>query len=257
LALRPDKPQSRAQQLAIREAAQKDVLLREVDDALRQDEMKNAARRYGVIAGVGAVLILAGLGGYLWWDGRQQSSAGERAEQFTVALDQVEHGHLDKGEQALAPLSSSPSAGTRAPATMMRAGVALEQKKPAEAARLFAQVAADGAAPQPYRDLATIREVAVNFDSLPPQQVVDRLKPLAVPGNAWLGSAGELLGIAYLKQNRPDLAGPLFASIAREKTAPESLRSRARQMAGLLGVDAIDDVNAASQVGGAPGAAAQ
>lgn len=233
------------------------MLLREVDDALRQDEMKNAAKRFGLHAAIGAAVILAGLGGYLWWDGHQKSSAGERAEQFTLALDQVEHGHLDKGDQALAPLAASKSAGTRAAATMMRAGVALEQKKPDDAAKLFAQVSADGTAPQPYRDLATIREVAVKFDTMPPQQVVDKLKPLAVPGNAWLGSAGELLGVAYLKQGRQDLAGPLFASIARDKTAPESLRSRARQMAGLLGVDAIDDAKAASEQGGDAGTTAQ
>jgi len=45
------------------------------------------------------------------------------------------------------------------------------------------------------------------------------------------------------------MAGPLFAAIARDKDTPESLRNRARQMAGLLGVDAIDD--AAKAAGGA------
>ena len=80
-----------------------------------------------------------------------------------------------------------------------------------------------------------------------PQQVVDRLKPLAVPGNPWFGSAGELVGMAYIKQGRTELAGPLFAAISRDKEAPASLRSRSRQLAGLLGVDAIDDpVKAAS-----------
>ena len=38
--------------------------------------------------------------------------------------------------------------------------------------------------------------------------------------------------------------GALFAQIAKDQTAPESVRSRARQMAGVLGVDAIEDVEA-------------
>lgn len=253
MALRPDRSPSRADQLAARDAAEKGVLLREVDEALRQEEMKDAARRYGVLAAIGAVAILVGLAGYLWWDSAQKSGASERGEQLTMALDQVEHGHLSKGDQALVPLAAGSADGTRAAAMLMRAGIALEQKKPDVAAKLFAQVSADSRAPQPYRDLATVREMAVKFDSVPPQQVIARLKPLAVPGNPWLGSAGELLGMAYLKQGRKDLAGPLFASIARDKTAPDSLRARARQMAGLLGVDAIDDVRAASQ----PGASAQ
>ena len=82
------------------------------------------------------------------------------------------------------------------------------------------------------------------------------MKPLAEPGKPWFGSAGELLGLAYIKQGNNTLAGPLFAAISRDKTAPESLRRRTRQMAGLLGVDAIDDVNeaAASNGGGNSGA---
>lgn len=223
--------------------------MREVDDALRQDEMTGAFKRYGLAMGAGAVVILAAVGGWLWWDGNQRSGASERGEQFTMALDKIEHRQLAEGDKALVPLADSSSAGTRAAAILMRGGVALEQGKPDEAAKFFAQVAADAKAPQPYRDLATIREVAVKFDTMLPQHVVDRLKPLAVPGNAWQGSAGELLGIAYLKQNRQDLAGPLFASIARDKGAPETLRARARQMAGLLGVDAIDDAEKAASGG--------
>jgi hypothetical protein len=69
--------------------------------------------------------------------------------------------------------------------------------------------------------------------------VIDRLKPLAVAGNPWFGSAGELVALAYLKQNKPELAAPIFAAMAKEKDMPASLRSRAVQMAGALGVDAI------------------
>ena len=86
-----------------------------------------------------------------------------------------------------------------------------------------------------------------------PEDVVVRLKPLAVPGNPWFGSAGELLGMAYLKQGHKDLAGPLFATIARDKDTPDSLRARIRQMAGLLGFDAIDDIAKPSQDGATGG----
>ena len=73
--------------------------------------------------------------------------------------------------------------------------------------------------------------------------MVDRLKPLATPGNPWFGSAGELVAMAYLKQGKKDLAGPLFAAIAKDEDVPQSLRSRTRQLAGLLGYDAVVDVD--------------
>ena len=243
MALRPDdKTPLPADKKAL---AQQDVFMREVDEALREDQLKTALTRYGVIAGIAVVALLLALGGWLWWREHQQAVAGEQGETYMVALDQVEAGQLAPANAALHPLANGGPAGTRAAALLMQAGIAAEQGRKAEAAKLYNQVATDSAMPQPYRDLATIRDVAINFDSLAPEAVIARLKPLAVPGNPWFGSAGELVGAAYLKQGKNDLAGPLFAQIAKDPNVPETLRTRTRQMSGLLGVDAIVDVDTA------------
>ena len=73
--------------------------------------------------------------------------------------------------------------------------------------------------------------------------MITRLKPLAVPGNPYFGSAGEMVAMAYLEQGKRQEAGTLFSSIAKDENVPDGLRSRSRQMAGLLGVDAIEDVD--------------
>lgn len=227
------------------------MFLREVDDALRQDQVATVFKSYGIPIAAAVIAGLLALAGYLWWDASHKDAAGEHGEKFIVALDQIEGGHSDVGDKELAALAADANGGGAAAARLMRAGIALQKNKPADAVKLFAEVSADTTAPQPFRDLATIREISLRFDTVPPQQVVDRLKPLAVPGNPWFGSAGELVGIAYLKQGKNDLAGPLFAAISRDKDTPETLRRRARQLAGLLGVDAIDDVaKAVAEQGG-------
>src|SRR3978361_634452 len=71
------------------------------------------------------------------------------------------------------------------------------------------------------------------------------MRPRARPGSAQLGSAGrgvagESLGIAYLKLHRPDLAGPVFAAVGRDRNVPDSIRTRAVQMAGSLGINDSD-----------------
>ena len=241
MALTPSNSGSQPPKPGSRDEAAQDGFLREVDEALREDEMRGLMQRYGKPIAAIVIVGLVALAGWLWWQESHKQAAGERGEQLTMALDRIEAGNLDAGATQLKPLAAQTGTGTAAAARLMQAGIALEQNRTADAVKLFAAVAADEDAPQPMRDLATVREIAASFDSLPPATVIARLKPLAKPGNAWFGPAGELLGLAYLKQGNTALAGPLFAAIARDKEAPETLRRRARQMAGTLGADAIDD----------------
>jgi hypothetical protein len=71
-----------------------------------------------------------------------------------------------------------------------------------------------------------------------PEDVIARLQPFVKPGEPWFGTAGEMTAVALMKQGKSRDAGNLFAAIARDKHAPESLRARAVQIASTLGVDA-------------------
>lgn len=247
MALRPDSSKPSSGKLPApangREGAQADAFLREVDDALREDQVFTALQRYGKPVGAAIIAGLMGLAGWLWYQNHTTTVAGEQGEVLTKALDQLEARNLKGATAELAPLAKDSGAGYRASAKLLEAGILAEQSKTDEAVKAFAAVAADADAPQAYRDLASIREVALTFDKIGPEKVIEQLKPLAVPGNAWFASAGEIVGTAYLKQGKNDLAGALFAQIAKDKTAPDSLRRRARQMAGLLGVDAVEDAS--------------
>src|SRR5690606_4491089 len=241
--LPPDSDKLPADPLSSRRAAEEEVFRREVDEAVRQDQLGTIAKRYGLLIAGGLVLALAAFGGYLFWQDQREGTLEERSERLVTSLDQLEAGQIEAAAEDLAALSEDATGATAAAAKVTRAAIALRDNRRQEAVALFDEIAADSGAPQPYRDFATVRSVAAQFDEIEPQQVIDRLKPLAAPGNAWFGSAGELVAMAYLKQNKPDLAGTLFAAIAKDETAPQSLRSRTRQMAGLLGVDAVEDVD--------------
>ena len=132
MALRPNKSLTRADQ----DQAQQDVFVREVDDALREDQLKEALQRHGRIAAVALGAALLALGGFLWWREHQQSVAGKAGEKFMVALDQVEAGRLSQAYGALEPLSKDGPNGARTAAKLMQAGIALEQGNRAQAAKL-------------------------------------------------------------------------------------------------------------------------
>ena len=236
LALTPKKPGTTSDRMAERQAAQEQVFLREVDDALREDNAARMFRRYGLPVGSAVLAALVALAGWMAWTNHVEAEAGRKGEAMVIALDQVEAGRWDTAKASLDQIAAQGGAGYTASAQMTAGGMALDRKKPDEAARVFAAIAADAHAPQAYRDLATIREVSVKFDSMAPQAVIDRLKPLAVPGGPWFGSAGELVAIADLKLGRKADAGTLFAAMAKDTGVPASVRRRAGELAAELGV---------------------
>lgn len=246
LALIPKKSVTTTERNAERRAAEENVFLREVDDALRTDNTLHLLRRYGMIVGGVIVLVLAALAGWMLWTNHVAHVAGVKGENFAIALDQVEAGRYDPARASLDQLTANGGPGYAASARLVEGGIALDQKKPQDAAKIFAAIAADPKAPQPYRDLATVREMAIRFDQVPPQTVIDRLKPLAVPGNPWFGSAGELVGVAEIKAGHKPEAGALFAQMSKDPSVPESLRRRASQLATELGVDPGDAVTVVS-----------
>lgn len=217
-----------------------EAFLREVDEELRRDELQSLWKRYGRLAIGLVVLVLAAWGGWLYWQDRQTKAAGVEGEQLSQALDDLQAGNADAALTKLAPLAQSKNVGYRASAKMAEAGVTLGRNDFAGAAKLYGEVATDTGIPQPWRDMALIRQTAAEFDTIKPELVVARLRPLAAKGNPWFGSAGEMVAAAYLKMGKIELAGKMFADIGKDESVPESIRSRAVQMAGSLGVDAIN-----------------
>lgn len=224
-----------------------EAFLREVDEAVRQDRMIGIWQRFGRWIVVAVVVGLAAFGGWLWWDHYSKQVSGETAEKAQQVLRAAATGQIPDSA-ALATLKGASQPGYRAAALLTEAGAAAQKGEVAKAIALYGAIAGNEDIAQPYRDLATVRKVALGFEQMKPQAVIDALKPLAVAGNPWFGSAGEMSAIAYMKMGKKDVAGALFAAIAKDKTVPATVRSRARQMAGLLGVDALlteEDANGA------------
>ncbi|MEG3175750.1 tetratricopeptide repeat protein [Sphingomonas sp. RB3P16] len=217
------------------------AFLREVDEELRRDEMAKAARRYGVAAVAVVVLALVGFAGWLLWQSHAQNVAADEGAALSQAYDDINAAKPAAAQTALAPLAQSSVEGYRALALMSQADMLLAKQDVAGAAAKFGAVASDTSIGQPLRDLALIRQTTAEFDTIKPDVVIARLRGIAVKGNPWFGSAGELVAISYLRTGRRDLAGKIYGQIAQDPATPESMKQRAVQMAGILGVDAVSD----------------
>ena len=216
-----------------------EAFLREVDEEVRRDTALRFWQRWGRVA-IGVVVVgLLAFGGWLWWSSARAQAAGVEGEQLSIALAELGENKPAAAQGKLAPLATSDVPGHRIAAKMTLADVKLGKGDTKGAAADFAAIAADAKLAQPYRDLATVREVAALYDTMPPAQVIARLKPLAVAGNPWFGSAGEMTVIAHLRSGQAKAAGALLTALVKDANVPESIRSRATQLAGTLGIDVV------------------
>ncbi len=220
--------------------------MREVDENLRRDQMRDFAKSYGKWLIAGVVLFLAAIAGWIYWQDRQEQQAAQQSEQLSAIFADIGSGKAATAKPRLQALESADSEAMRASALLAQAAVALETNDRSTAIAKY-KALSDGDMPETYQQLGLVRATALEFDAIKPEDVIARLEPLAKAGEPWFGAAGELTAMAYLKQGQKQPAARLFAAIAADKTVPESMRSRATQIAGTLGVDATAPPAASNQ----------
>jgi len=215
-----------------------ETFLREVDENLRRDRIRAAAKKNAKWAIAALVLFLAGAGGLIWWQQHQIKRSETQVEQLADIYKNVGEGLVGNAPQQLDELSKSGSKAVRGSAEFTAAAVAIQQGDNKTAVAKYREIAGDRSLPKPYRDAALIRQTALEFDQIRPDEVIARLAPLTKPGEPWFGTAAEVTGLALIKQGKKEEAGRLFAAIAKDKNAPQPIRERAMQVAASLGVDA-------------------
>jgi hypothetical protein len=224
--------------LAIKPTEQ-DTFLREVDEELRRERVNTFFARYTWHLVAAVVLFLAAIGGVIWWQNKEQANRGLEGEALLEAIQKAEVGNRPASLAKAQEISDSGADGYRVAASFLKASNEAEAGNAAAAAATLRAIAEDEDLAEPYRQAALIRQTLLEYDRLQPQAVIQRLGPLARPGQPWFGTAGELVAIAHLRLRQNDRAGQLFARIARDETVPSSIRTRAVQMAGSLGINAM------------------
>lgn len=214
-----------------------ETFLREVDENLRRDRLRDFGKKYGALFGVAIALFLLASGGFIWWQQHKVQRSEQQAEQLAEVFKNIGSGTTGDAPKQLDAMSENGSKAVRATAMFTRAALAVQENDLKLATAKYREIAEDSSLPQPYRDAALLRQTSLEFDSLQPEQVIERLQPLAKPGTPWFGTAGEMTALALIKQGQSGQAAQLFAAIAKDKTVPDPIRSRAVQMASSLGVD--------------------
>ena len=213
----------------------------EVAEDLRHDQAVKLAKSYGfwLLGACAAVLLgVAAQQGWQDYQARQEAKAAQQFLALASTLDQASGplpaGQATQGAKALNEFAATAPEGYKTLANLRAAGLYADAGQPAQAAALWTGVAQDTSADPLLRDLATLLWAQHALGVAPDADVLARLQPLALDGNAYHALAREMQGLVYLRQGNDAQAKVLFTQIANDPGATDNLRNRASALLASL-----------------------
>jgi hypothetical protein len=208
-------------------------LFDEVDEEVRREQLKKLWDKYSIFIIAGALLIIAGVGGWRGYQYLEAKKAAEIGVAFDKAAELSEQNKHREAEAAFNDLAAKAPWGYRMLARM-RAAAEAETNDPQAAAKMYDDIAADSSVSAEMRELAKIRAAGLMLDKSSYPNMLTRLESLAAPGATFRHTARELLALSAWHANDPAATRKWLDVIAGDGETPPSLRSRAEALQALL-----------------------
>lgn len=205
----------------------------EIDDDLRRDQLRKFWERYSGLIVVAVVLIIAGVGGWRFYQYSEAKKAAESSSAFEAAIALAEQNKPAEAEAAFTKLATDGTKGYRALA-LLRAAAEAAKRDPKAAVQLYDGIAANGSLGIAERDIAQIRAASLLLDTAPYTDIRQRLEPLSGSGRTFRHTARELLSLSAWRSNDAAAARQWLDMIGNDPESPAAVRSRAEALQALL-----------------------
>ena len=208
-------------------------LFDEVDEEVRREQLKKLWDKYSIFIVAGALLIIAGVGGWRGYQYFEAKKAAEAGGAFDKAVELSEANKHIEAEAAFNELAAKAPSGYRILARL-RAAAEVASRDPKAAAKLYDDIAADRSVGAEQQDLARIRAAGLLVDSAGYSEMLQRLESSTGPEATFRHTARELLALSAWRANDTASARKWLDLIANDGETPPSLRSRAEALQALL-----------------------
>jgi hypothetical protein len=213
----------------------------EVEEDLRAERAEKLARKYGWVAMLAAILVIAGVSGWKLHEYRAARQDVAVATQYIGIMNNIDQGPaiLKAGRVAMAQpleqLANVAPEGYRTLSRLRAAGLLADAGDIQGAVNLYNAVVTDTQADPILRDLATLLSTGWQIDKGDPQMLAARIGPLALPDSPWAPLAQEQLALLDLRQGKTDDARSKLKALAANVLAPAGVRARATALLQGLG----------------------
>ena len=215
-------------------ADQRDSLLREVDEELRREQLLKLWEQYGTYVIAAAVLIIAGIGGYKYYEHRSALAAEAAGARMAVASRDAAQNRTAEAQKALDDLAATGPSNYALLARLRLAAADRAAGKTAEAASTYEAIAKASGVDPLLADYARLQAAMLSLDRASFTDMQNWLNDLAADRNAWRFSARELLGLAAQKAGKTEEARKYFSGLMGDRNTPHGVGERARVMMAML-----------------------
>lgn len=205
--------------------AENNEFFREVDEDYRRDKVAEIWKRYNALIIAAAVLVVAGVAGWRYWQQVQLTRAETASAQFDQANKLAEEGKTAEADKLFGTLKVEGPAGYTLLARF-REAADLGKRDAASGAEVYDKLAADKDVGEGLRDLAKLRAALLRLDSADPTQAIASLETLATPTGTYRHTSREMLGLAALRKGDYEAAGRWFEQITADRDSPQGLGRR-------------------------------
>ncbi len=216
---------------------QDDILMREIEEELRQEQAKKLWSRFGNYIIAVAVLMVAVVAGYQGWQAYDRSTKQAATERLIGAAQVAESGDVTTAIENFGRVAADSPSGIALLAEFRRASLLAAEGDHAAAQLAYASIASDAGVSASFQDLARVLAAGQLLDAQPDQAqaVIDQLQPIIDGNNVWRHSAREIAAIAAVESGQKDRALDYLQAIVLDPEAPEGLRARAQELLQVIG----------------------
>ena len=211
-----------------------DLLIREVDEDLRQDQMNAMWKRYSNLFYGTAVAIVVAVAVSQGWHNWQTKQSLTASDKYVSAIALLDSGKKDDGLRELAGLGTDGTAGYRLLAKLKQADVLLSSGDVNGALAIYQAIGTDSQVDQIYRDMVKIKAAYISLDSTDPAVMDRQIEPLTAESNSWRFEAREIQALDAIKRGESTRAADLYKGLADDIVAPQGIRARAAEMLKIL-----------------------
>ena len=215
-------------------ALPEDSFIKEVNEDLKNDQLRLVWKKYGLYIIIAVALILTvtvSFESIKAWRIKQNEAWSDT---YAYALSLQNQGRFDESIEVLQRMKSEGGGIYADIAKVQISNVLFDQGKINEAVALLQVLAKDKKLNKQMHNVVIIKLASYKVDTAPAEEVIELLKPLIEENGAWTDIAKEMLAILYIRENNFDQAREIYYDILNTPNIDEELSRRVKDMLSVL-----------------------